>query len=322
MGRAFYRFRQDIALRVSTGQAFPLRDAELGALFEADGSTLSFLRGSFSAGTVRGLTAKGLIPSNRELLALAQPVAVQLNLKPEWEGKIAKDAATLHQIGRRLDVNSLTDELARKVLMFETWQVVSMTLLQASQALPEALSEAEIAGIDPQQEAILSEMMTSLAGTLLQTAQEAVSATYPPPEQPIALQEAVELFFEEEEWEVTTEDEGILRSVFDGENGHWMCYTQILSDFEQVLFYSICPVPVPAFALSAITEFICRVNAELSLGNFELDFGHSKVRFRTGVDVSGVGLAQTLFRNLVFQNLAVMDFYFSEIMGIIAGRQS
>jgi len=317
MGRAFYRFGHDIALRVPNGQAFPLQDAELGALFENDGSTLCFLRGSFTAGSLRGLVARGLIPPNRELMALAQPVAVQLNLKPEWEGKVAKDASALYQIGRRLDLNSLTDELARKVLMFETWQLVSVTPLEA----PEKFPETEIPEIDPQQEAILDEMLTSLVGSVLRTAEAAVVASQPEPEKPVALKEAVALFFEEEEWEVTAHDDGILRSVFDGENGHWMCYTQILSEYEQVLFYSVCPVPVPVFALSAMTKFVCRVNAELSLGNFELDFGYNVVRFRTSVDISGVGLAPNLFRNLVFQNLAAMDFYFAEIMGIIAGRQ-
>jgi hypothetical protein len=164
-------------------------------------------------------------------------------------------------------------------------------------------------------------MVTTLASTLLQTAQAAVSAAYPPPEKPIALQEANDLFFEAEEWEVTAEADGILRSAFDGENGRWMCYTQVSSEHEQGLFYSVCPVLVPAYVFSALKEFICRVNAELSLGNFELGCGHNVVRVRTSVDVSGVGLAPYLFRNLVFQNLAVMDFYFQEIMGIIAGRQ-
>jgi len=77
---------------------------------------------------------------------------------------------------------------------------------------------------------------------------------------------------------------------------------------------------VPAIAIPTAIEFLSRVNGQLSLGNFEIDFDTKVVRFRTSVDVTGVGLAPYLFRNIVFQNLAAMDLYMPELLGIIAGR--
>jgi hypothetical protein len=138
------------------------------------------------------------------------------------------------------------------------------------------------------------------------------------------LEEAVRLFFEAEGWgwEAVSSVEGLLRTIYDGQNGSWMCYTRILPELDQVIFYSVCPVSVPVVAVSTMIEFLCRVNADLALGNFEMDFSQNSVRFRTGLDVSDVGLAPLLFRNLVFHNLAVMDIYLPEVLGIIAGGES
>jgi hypothetical protein len=120
---------------------------------------------------------------------------------------------------------------------------------------------------------------------------------------------------------IATNRDGLLRTDYDGQNGSWMCYTQILPEVEQVIFYSVCPIPVPAFARPAMTEYLCRINADLSLGNFELEFSYNMVRFRTSVDVTDVGLTSLLFRNLVYHNLAVMDVYLPAMLGIIAGGQ-
>lgn len=320
MGRAFYRFGHDIALRLSNGQAFALKDPELGAIFGTADAPICFLRGSFTPGSYRGLIARGLLPPNPQLQVLAVAVTVQLNLKPDVAASMGKDAATLNLMGRRLDQNSLTDEVARKLLTFEMWQVASVVPFgQVAKAVAATVT------VDPQQEAVITEMVTDMASELWVAAEEAGEAAQSPPlEAPMPLEQAVRLFFEEEEWgwEVVSGVEGLLRTIYDGQNGSWMCYTRILPDLDQVIFYSVCPVSVPTVALSTMTEFLCRVNADLSLGNFEMDFSLNSVRFRTSLDVTDVGLAPLLFRNLVFHNLAVMDIYLPEVLGIVAGGKS
>jgi len=109
--RAFYRFGHDLALRLSNGQAFALSNAELGASFGSVAEPLCFLRGAFTGGSFRGLIICGLFKPYPELHAQALPVNVQLNLRSELAAKVAKDAANFEQIGRRLDQNSMRDEL-------------------------------------------------------------------------------------------------------------------------------------------------------------------------------------------------------------------
>jgi len=218
MGRAFYRFGHEIALRVANGQAFALRDAELGSVFGSDTAPVCYLRGTFTATTFRGSIARGLIPPNQDMVALAQSVSVRLNLNPEWAEKVAKDAASLHNIGRRLDSNSLTDEMARKLLMFDEWRLVAAApLLQKAQVIS---ADAQPAPYDAEQESVLTEIVTGMASGLWMAAEETgAPSQLPPPDAPLALTEAVMLFFEEEEWEAQEETEGLLRTVFDGQNG-------------------------------------------------------------------------------------------------------
>lgn len=323
MGRAYYRFGHDLALRLSNGQAIALRDAELGAYFGSDASPFCFLRGTFTTGTFRALIARGLIAPHPELQSLAQPVAVQLALRGEQAARVGKDAAALQHYGRRLDQNSLTDEIARNLLLFEQWQLVAAAPAVQGTLVQPTPSVAPT--VDPAQEAAMTEMVTDIASELWAAAEEAGErAQSPIPEEAVSLEEAVRIFFEAEEWqyEAVGDVDGVLRASYDGQNGSWLCYTRILLGLDQVIFYSVCPIPLSEIAIPAMAEYLCRVNADLSLGNFEIDFGHNVVRFRTSVDVADVGLDPLLFRNLVFQNLAVMDIYLPELLEIMAGRKS
>ena len=324
MGRAYYRFGQDVALRLANGEAFALHDAELGAIFGAEEIPICLLRGNFTATTYRALVARGILAPNPELQALAQPVAVQLGLEESLAATVARDARTLAHIGRRLAQNSATDELARQLLMLEQWHLIGASPLGQPAPLASRTYSQTSAVADPAQEAAATEMITELAAELWLAAEEAGAAVQAPVlTAPIDLFEAVTLFFAEEEWgwEIVDDAEGLLRTIYDGQNGSWLCYTRILPDLEQVIFYSTCPVTVPASALPAITDFLSRLNATLSMGNFEVEFVHNVVRFRTSIDVTDVGLAPLLFRNLVYQNLAVMDLYLPEILAIVAGSQ-
>lgn len=315
MGRAYYRFGHDIALRLSNGQAFALRQAELGAIFINDAAPICFLRGNFTAATYRALVMRGVIPPNRELQTLAQPVDVQLNLQAELVGSIAPDATTLTQWGRRLDQNSLTDAMARKLLTFDVWRLVSITPWgQHTVAVQDASASQQV---NEAQDQRLAQLVSELTADLWSGVEEHIAGDNAILQLP--LDESVKLFFDDLgwQWEEMDDVEGLLRTAYQGQNSSWMCYTRILDGLNQVIFYSVCPVPVQKAALSNLCEYICRINAELSLGNFEIDFEQLSVRFRTSIDVTDVGLTPWLFRNLVYQNLAVMDLYLPEMMGIM-----
>ena len=323
MGQAFYRFGHDVALRLESGQAFALKDAELGAFFREGVAPVCCFRGTFSPNSYRGLIALGVFPANPELQSLGQPIAVQLNLRQDLADVHGKSAAGLQHIGRRLDQSSMKDQVARHLLLFDVWQLTAATPLL--QQCREALSAEKPAPRYEAQVAAIAALVTEMADALWSTAEASGEATQASPmDSPISIDEVVKGFFDDEGWgwESITSPHSVLRTVYDGQNGSWMCYTRLLPELDQVVFYSICPIPVPPVAVSVMLEFLARINADLSLGNFEMDFDALKVRFRTGIDVTDVGLSQLLFRNMVFQNLAVMDIYLPQILGIVAGVQS
>lgn len=318
MGSAFYRFGHDIALRLASGQAFALKEAELGACFRLGIQPICFLRGTFTQNSYRGLMAHGVIPSHLSLQEFAQPVAVQLNLRPELANIHCASADSLQRIGHRLDQNSLTDEVARRLLLFEVWEFTAATPVRQGQA-----ADTAFARLGAQAAAIFS-LFTNAGFTNTDNTREAGAAASSPMAAFMSAKDAVKEFFDDEQWpwEAMTTTEEVLRSVYDGRNGSWMCYTRILSERDQILFYSVCPIAIPPVVVPSLMEFLNRVNTELAFGNFEIEFDSNTVRFRTSIDVKNVGLTPSLFRNIVFQNLAIMDRYLPRILGIVATRES
>ena len=111
----------------------------------------------------------------------------------------------------------------------------------------------------------------------------------------------------------------ILRLPFQGKGGRWNCYAQVrvTKDVEQVLFYSVLPLNVPAEKRAAIAEFITRANYGMALGNFELDYNDGEVRYKTSVDVTDQTIAAGLLRPLVYTNVLMMDKYMSGLIAVV-----
>jgi hypothetical protein len=137
---------------------------------------------------------------------------------------------------------------------------------------------------------------------------------------PLRALQAVGAFFSEDGWSFEQMPERpILRLPFQGKGGRWNCYAQVrvTKDVEQVLFYSVLPLNVPAEKRAAIAEFITRANYGMALGNFELDFNDGEVRYKTSVDVTDQEIAAGLLRPLVYTNVLMMDKYMSGLIAVV-----
>ena len=109
-----------------------------------------------------------------------------------------------------------------------------------------------------------------------------------------------------------------LRLIYAGQKASWVCYTQVLPELQQVVFYAVCPVTVPSPLHQRLAGLLSRINVDLTMGNFELNFNHGVIRFRVGLDVTDVGLSPLLFRIVVYQNLAVKGLYLPDPLAAIA----
>ncbi len=129
-------------------------------------------------------------------------------------------------------------------------------------------------------------------------------------------------FFAQEDWAVTKGEDGPPNRFFvpfQGENGQWTCVALALDTQEQMIFYSVVPVPCPEDKRTAMMDFLHRVNYGLHVGNFEFDIEDGEIRFKTSVDVEGCAFDAALCRNAIFMNCVMMDHHLPGIMGIIYG---
>ncbi len=125
-------------------------------------------------------------------------------------------------------------------------------------------------------------------------------------------------FFSEEDWEFTKlQGELTLRLACQGKNGRWNCFALANETQQRFLFYSICPLDIPASNRSAIAEFITRANYGMEIGNFELGFVSGELRFKTSMDVTGDRLSPALIKSLVYINVTIMDEYLPGIQAVI-----
>ena len=132
--------------------------------------------------------------------------------------------------------------------------------------------------------------------------------------------DAVIAFFNQNQWVYTRqEDQPILQMRYQGENGDWLCTARAREDVGQFLFYSILAMGVPPKKRQAVAEFLTRVNFNLLLGNFEMDFTDGEIVFRTYGLASGArGLAVETIGQLIFSNVLMMDKYLPGILAVMS----
>jgi hypothetical protein len=128
-------------------------------------------------------------------------------------------------------------------------------------------------------------------------------------------------FLQQDEWNPRRMGE---QPIFSGrvnaDNGNWLYFAQVREEQEQVIFYSVLQTFIPEDRRSAVAEFMTRVNYNLLMGNFEMDFEDGQVRFRTSIDVEGGQLTPIMVRNLAYTNVAVMNRYLPGVLEVAFDR--
>jgi hypothetical protein len=126
--------------------------------------------------------------------------------------------------------------------------------------------------------------------------------------------------FEQEQWSFTrVPNQPVLCTQFQGKSGGWDCYVYIQDEQDRVLFYSVLGEKIPEDKLMSIAEMICRVNYNLPVGNFELDFEEGELRCKTymqTIDNRANHIAS--IKRLVYDNISLMDQYLPDIRQILS----
>jgi len=135
------------------------------------------------------------------------------------------------------------------------------------------------------------------------------------------LLETARSFFDAEKWAYdAAKDAPVLKLGYQGRHGRWRCFFEAKEAIQQVVFFSLVEGAVPEDRRAAVGELCSRINCRLNVGNFELNFNDGIARFRSGVDVEGVGLSTAMMKGLTMMNVATMDKYLPSLQAVIAGE--
>ncbi|MEM6254099.1 MAG: YbjN domain-containing protein [Cyanobacteria bacterium P01_D01_bin.156] len=194
------------------------------------------------------------------------------------------------------------------------------TLLNKAKTAVQTEIDAEL----PQLQSSLSHLSDQLVAALEQVDWEtAIADVAANSSKAPIISDVVKQFFDMDDWAyVQLPDSQILQLAFQGDAGRWTCLAQCDNDAEQVVFYSICPLIIPAENYGPIAEFLMRANSGLIIGNFELNYKTGEIRYKTSLDAEGDRLTHALVKNLVYLNVHTLDLYLPGIISILEDGKS
>lgn len=130
-------------------------------------------------------------------------------------------------------------------------------------------------------------------------------------------------FFNTDQWHFAeNEDESVVRVSFGGQNGRWGCYAQVREAEQQLIFYSVYPEVIPNKKRNQIAVLLTLINYDLAIGNFELSLNGGHLRYKTSIDVEGTELNLALIKQLVYNNVFIMDKYYPAVEAVLSEEAS
>lgn len=85
------------------------------------------------------------------------------------------------------------------------------------------------------------------------------------------------------------------------------------------VYDSVCPEPAPPGRRVAVAHFVARVNYELTVGAFSLDWTTGIVRCRSAVDLRGGPLTEAMIDGVVYPHHQVLVDYLTHLRGVVQG---
>jgi hypothetical protein len=127
-------------------------------------------------------------------------------------------------------------------------------------------------------------------------------------------------YFASQDWPVQPVGTGLgVNWAYRGEHGEWYGQTWWLEDVEQLLVYSVCPLPIPELTRPGVAELVLIVNSELVVGCLEFDSETGQVRCRTGLGIGRADLTDAVIDRAVRANVLTLDRYLPALVRAAAG---
>jgi hypothetical protein len=108
--------------------------------------------------------------------------------------------------------------------------------------------------------------------------------------------------------------------AYRGEHGEWYGQTWWFDEVEQLLVYSVCPLPIPEPTRSGVAQLVLTVNSEIVVGCLEFDPDSGQVRFRTGLGIGRADLTDAVIDRAIRANVLTLDRYLPALVRTAAGE--
>ena len=134
----------------------------------------------------------------------------------------------------------------------------------------------------------------------------------------INLRDTAAAFLTYKKWPIfATEDTNLICTKFKGHNGSWNTFIQCHPSQPIVIIYSLFPHSCPENKEQDLLRLITQLNDGLMIGNFEYNFEHREVRFKTSMNATYMSEKLEIFDAPFYHNFLAMDQYFAQLKAFI-----
>ena len=139
----------------------------------------------------------------------------------------------------------------------------------------------------------------------------------------ISLKDTAAAFLTYKKWPIfATNDANLICTQFQGHNGKWNTFIQCHPEQPIVIIYSLFPHPCPEHKENDLLRLVATLNDGLMIGNFEYNFEHREVRFKTSMNATHMNEKLEIFDAPIYHNFLAMDQYFTRLKALIQPNPS
>jgi hypothetical protein len=121
-----------------------------------------------------------------------------------------------------------------------------------------------------------------------------------------SIKNQLELFFKEKSIHYESEDH-FFRILINGNNTSWRMGIIIDERFKTIMIRSVYPFTVEDTRKFKIAELIVRINENIVLGNFDLNYEEGSVTFKTAHYCDDANISKDTFARLFFTQIHTFD---------------